>query len=188
MYFAATRPPSCGTLANFRRLRHVRRPGGMRKHGIDAAARTPRPLKNKTGQAKRSAKRCTACLPAGQPVRGVHNGATAPRRHHGAAREGAPRLGDMLGVLLPYGHERPQRRSRSRGLGPRYTTRPRTSHDVVGLVLVRTMGTSHRRAGAAATSITAPPRLDHDGQAAVVFVCDVAPVKRPLVRSSPQTP
>ena len=166
----------------------IRFTAGFRRGLLTPAPWSARPLKNKTGQAKRSAKRCTACLPAGQPVRGVHNGATAPRRHHGAAREGAPRLGDMLGVLLPYGHERPQRRSRSRGLGQRYTTRPRTSHDVVGLVLVRTMGTSHRRAGAAAISITAPPRLGFDNRAAVVFVCDVAPVKRPLAWSSPQTP
>ena len=80
------------------------------------AARTPRPLKNKTGQAKQRVARQR--LPAGQP-RGVHNGATAPRRHHDAAREGAPRLGDVLDVLLPYGLQHPQRRSRSRGLGPR---------------------------------------------------------------------
>ena len=97
-------------------------------------------------------------LTVGQPARGVHDGATAPRRHHRAAREGAPRLGDVLGVLLlPYGHERPQRRPRSRGLELRYTTRPRTSHDVVGLFRARAMGASHRRAGAAATSITSPP-------------------------------
>ena len=145
-----------------------------------------RALKNNSGKATSAG--LERHLNVGQPPRGVHNGATAPRRHHGAAREGAPSLGDVLDVLLPYGLQHPQRRPRSRGLEPRYTTRPRTSHDVVGLFRARTMGASHRRAGAAATSITSPPRLDHDGQAAVVFVCDVTPVKRPLARSSPQTP
>ena len=102
---------------------------------------------------------------AGLPAHCVHNGATAPRRHHGAAREGAPRLDDVLGVLLlPYGHARPQRRPRSRGLEPRYITRSRASHDIVGLFRARTMGASHQRAGAAATSITSPPRLGFDNQ------------------------
>ena len=127
-------------------------------------------------------------LSVGQPARGVHNGATAPRRHHGAASEGAPRLGDVLDVPLPYGLQHPQRRPRSRGLEPRYTTRSRTSHDIVGLFRARTMGASHRRAGAAATSITASPRLGFDNRAAVVFVCDVAPVKRPLARPAGRPP
>ena len=154
-----------------------------------AYARRSRTLKNISGQAAKVL--ANATCQAGLPAHCVHNGATAPRRHHGAAREGAPRLGDVLDVLLPYGLQHPQRRPRSRGLELRYTTRPRTSHDVVALFRARTMGASHRRAGAAATSITSPPRLDHDGQAAVVFVCDVAPVKRPLAslaRGRPPTP
>ena len=84
-------------------------------HGSRAAA-TKKKFRLELGAA---ATPLQASLPAGQPLRGVHNGATARRRHQGAAREGAPRLGDVLGVLLPYGHERPQRRPRSRGLGPR---------------------------------------------------------------------
>ena len=54
-------------------------------------------------------------LSAGQPACGVHNGAATRRCHQGATREGAPRFGDVLDLLLPYGLQQPQRRPRSRG-------------------------------------------------------------------------
>ena len=86
--------------------------------------------------------------------------------------------------------QQPQRRSRSRWLGPRQTAKLlRAGHDVVGSYRARTMEATRRRAGCAHPSITSPPRFGFDNQAAVVFVCDVAPVKRPLAslaRGRPQ--
>ena len=77
--------------------------------------------------------------------------------------------------------QQPQRRSRSRWLGPRQTAKLlRAGHDVVGSYRARTMEATRRRAGCAHASIASPPRLGFDNRAAVVFVCDVAPVKRPL--------
>ena len=77
--------------------------------------------------------------------------------------------------------QQPQRRSRSRWLEPRQTAkRLRAGHDVVGSYRARTMEATRRRAGCAHASIASPPRLGFDNRAAVVFVCDVAPVKRPL--------
>ena len=77
--------------------------------------------------------------------------------------------------------QQPQRRSRSRWPEPRQTAkRLRAGHDVVGSYRARTMEATRRRAGCAHASIASPPRLGFDNRAAVVFVCDVAPVKRPL--------
>ena len=83
--------------------------------------------------------------------------------------------------LWDEGLQQLRRRSWSRWLEPRQTAkRLRAGHDVVGSYRARTMEATRRRAGCAHASITSLPRLGFDNQAVVVFVCDVAPVKRPL--------